>query len=56
MMTDEQCSAILGMIHAFVGMPNAETLAAIDDAEHGRNLSGPFETVDALMEDLNADD
>lgn len=34
--------------------PNAETLAAIDDVNHGRNLSKPFHSVSELMEDLNA--
>ena len=34
--------------------PNAETLAAIDDVNHGRNLSKTFNSVAALMEDLNA--
>jgi len=33
---------------------NAETLAAVDDANSGRDLSKPFESVSALMEDLNA--
>ena len=33
---------------------NAETLAAMDDANNGRGLSKPFESVSALMEDLNA--
>mgnify|MGYP003253163266 CR=1 FL=1 len=35
-------------------VPNAETLAAIDDTNHGRNLSKPFHSVKELMEDLNA--
>ena len=35
-------------------VPNAETLAAIDDVNHGRNLSKPFHSVTDLMEDLNA--
>lgn len=34
--------------------PNAETLAAIDDVEHQRNLSRTFHSVAELMEDLNA--
>ena len=32
--------------------PNAETLAAIDDVNHNRNLSKTFSSVAALMEDL----
>ncbi|WP_050699254.1 type II toxin-antitoxin system RelB/DinJ family antitoxin [Anaeromassilibacillus senegalensis] len=35
-------------------VPNAETLAAIDDVNNGRNLSKPFHSVKELMEDLNA--
>lgn len=36
--------------------PNAETLAAMEDARRKRNLRGPFNSVNELMEDLNADD
>ena len=36
--------------------PNAETLAAIEDVRLGQNLLGPFSSVDALMEALNAED
>lgn len=35
-------------------VPNAETLAAIDDVNCGRNLSQTFHSVEELMEDLNA--
>lgn len=35
-------------------IPNAETLAAIDDVNNRRNLSKAFHSVDELMEDLNA--
>lgn len=34
--------------------PNAETLAAIDDVNKNRNMSKTFDSVNALMEDLNA--
>jgi DNA-damage-inducible protein J len=34
--------------------PNAETLAAIDDVNNNRNMSRTFDSVSALMEDLNA--
>ncbi len=34
--------------------PNAETIAAIDDVNHERNLSKTFRSVEDLMEDLNA--
>ena len=35
-------------------VPNLETLAAIDDVNNERNLSKPFHSVSALMEDLDA--
>ena len=34
--------------------PNAVTLAAMDAAEKGEDMYGPFDSVDALMEALNA--
>ena len=34
--------------------PNAATLAAMEEAEKGENLYGPFDSVSALMEALNA--
>lgn len=35
-------------------VPNEVTLAAMDDAENNRNMHGPYNSVDELMEDLNA--
>lgn len=35
-------------------VPNAATLAAMDDAESGKNLYGPFDNMADLMEALNA--
>lgn len=37
-------------------VPNADTIRAIDDVRHGRNLSRAFSSVEELMEDLNAED
>ena len=37
-------------------LPNAETIQAIADAQNGVNMIGPFDTVDDLMEALNAPD
>ena len=37
-----------------LNVPNFETLTAIDDVNHGRNLSKTFHSIDELMEDLNA--
>lgn len=34
--------------------PNEETMAAIDDVNNNRNMSKTFDSVSALMEDLNA--
>ncbi len=34
--------------------PNAVTAKAIADAEKGEDVYGPFDSVEALMEDLNA--
>lgn len=36
--------------------PNAKTLAAIEDVNKRRNMRGPFSSVQALMDDLDADD
>ena len=35
-------------------VPNATTLAAMDDAESGNDLYGPFDNMTDLMEALNA--
>jgi len=34
--------------------PNAETLSAIDDVNNNRNMSKTFDSVNDLIEDLNA--
>lgn len=34
---------------------NAETLAAMNDAAAGRNLEGPFDTVDEMLASLDED-
>ncbi len=36
--------------------PNRETRKAIEDARKGIGLSGPFSSVEEMMEALNADD
>ena len=35
-------------------VPNAVTAKAIADSENGKDVFGPFDSVEALMEDLNA--
>ena len=37
-----------------IDKPNAETLSAIDDVNKNRNMSKAFDSVNDLMEDLNA--
>lgn len=37
-------------------IPNADTIRAIDDVRHRKNLSHSFSSVEELMEDLNAKD
>ena len=37
-------------------LPNSETIAALEAAERGEDMYGPFYTVEELMEALNADD
>lgn len=37
-----------------LNVPNAVTLAAMDAAETGDDMHGPFDSVSALMEALNA--
>lgn len=36
--------------------PNRETLEVLEDVRNRRNLRGPFDSVEALMEDLDATD
>ena len=35
-------------------VPNSDTIAAIEKADKGEDVFGPFNTVDELMESLNA--
>ena len=35
-------------------IPNSATLAAIEKAENNEDMYGPFDSVEALMEELNA--
>ena len=36
-----------------VDVPNAETLAAVDDVNNNRNMSKTYDDMDELMMDLN---
>lgn len=44
--SDYLCNAVS------LDIPNAETLAAIDDVNHERNLNRSFHSIEELMEDL----
>ena len=35
-------------------VPNAETIAAIEDAENNKNMHGSYDSIEELMEDLEA--
>ncbi len=37
-------------------IPNKTTLRAMEQAEKGEDMHGPFNSVEELMESLNADD
>lgn len=39
---------------AYPAIPNDETMKTIEMAEKGEDLFGPFDSVDELMEELNA--
>jgi hypothetical protein len=54
-LTEEQLNALVVFLSSMRrDEPNEETLAAIKDVEEGKNLNGPFDTLDELWEDLNA--
>lgn len=55
-MTEEQLQGFIMMFSSLVDTPNMETQKVIEDIENGRNLSKSFNSVEELMEDLNADD
>lgn len=53
---ESQMQEVLVFIQDCYGrVKNQEMLAAVQDVRERRNIVGPFETVAALMEDLNAE-
>lgn len=53
---ESQLQEVLVFIQDCYGrVKNQEMLAAVQDVRERRNIVGPFETVAALMEDLNAE-
>lgn len=53
---DRQGGLIYNDNHAPIRMYNNETVQTIKDAEEGKNLSGPYNSVSELMADLDSDD
>jgi len=47
-----RCNGIPFEVHSEI--PNGVTLKAIEDAENGNDIHGPFESVAQMMEELNA--
>ncbi len=47
-------SLLCGGIPFELKIPNKETLKALDDVKNRRDLVGPFNSVEELMEDLNS--
>mgnify|MGYP001352890806 CR=1 FL=1 len=39
-----------------LNVPNKLTLQALEDVKHNKNIQGPYDSVDALMEALDAED
>ena len=52
-MSDEQ---LRGFVMMFRNLSEISLSARISDIENGRNLSETFDTVEELLEDLNAED
>lgn len=46
-------SLIYGGIPFELRMPNRETMQALDDVRSNKNLSGPYDTMEELVEALN---
>lgn len=55
MPTNDQEKPLEG-VTSMAERPSEETRQALKDAQEGKNLIGPFSTVEELMADLNADD
>lgn len=55
-MSDEQIQGFVMMFRNSVLPRGTELSARISDIENGRNISETFDTVEDLLEDLNAED
>lgn len=56
-LTEEELNALIVILKSMhKEIPNDETLKAMREAEQGINIVGPFDSVEELWENLNADD
>ena len=55
-MPEYKIVGLLSFLRTFEDIPNDETLEALEDVRNGRNLIGPFDTVEDLLEALDAED
>ena len=57
-LTEEQLNALIVILQGLQKEepeePNEETKKVLDEAKEGKNLVGPFDSVDELWESLNA--
>ena len=54
-LTEEQLNALIVILQGLQKEePNKETKKVLDEAKEGKNLGGPFDSVDELWESLNA--
>ena len=54
-LTEEQLNALIVILQGLQKEePNEETKKVLDAAKEGKNLVGPFDSVDELWESLNA--
>ena len=54
-LTEEQLNALIVILQGLQKEePNEETKKVLDEAKEGKNLVGPFDSVDVLWESLNA--
>ena len=56
-LTEEQLNALIVILQGLQKEePNEETKKVLDEAKEGKNLVGPFDSVDNIWESLNAKD
>ena len=53
-MPEYKITALLTFLRAFDEIPNAETIAAMEETERDEGMSGSFDNTEELIEALNA--